>query len=55
LQILRIRKAVEHLTTDAASFHYSNYGYFDYSHFYKHMKAFLGKHTSRTAILNREP
>jgi AraC-like DNA-binding protein len=53
LQILRIRKAVEHLTTDAASFHYSNYGYFDYSHFYKHIKAFLGKHNQ--GIVSRQP
>lgn len=46
LQIMRIRKAVEHLTTDAASFHFSNYGYYDYSHFYKHLKTFLDKHTA---------
>jgi AraC-like DNA-binding protein len=44
LQIMRIRKAVQHLTTDAPSFHFSQYGYYDYSHFYKHLKAFLDKH-----------
>jgi len=45
LQIIRIRKAVEHLTTSPGSFHFSSYGYYDYSHFYKHLKQFLNKHT----------
>ena len=45
LQIMRIRKAVEHLTTYPESFHFSSYGYYDYSHFYKHLKQFLNKHT----------
>lgn len=45
LQILRIRKAVEHLTGEPASFHYSTYGYYDYSHFYKHLKSFVNRHT----------
>jgi AraC-like DNA-binding protein len=45
LQIMRIRKAIEHLTTDAGSFNYSQYGYFDYSHFYKHLKSFLNHQT----------
>ncbi len=45
LQILRIRKAVEHLATSFENFHYSTYGYYDYSHFYKHLKEFLNKHT----------
>ena len=49
LQIMRIRKALEHLITDAHSFHFSNYGYYDYSHFYKHLKTFLDKHA--TAVL----
>lgn len=44
LQILRIRQAIEHLTSDPASFHFSDYGYYDYSHFYKHLKQFLNKH-----------
>jgi AraC-like DNA-binding protein len=43
LQIMRVRKAVAHLTEDPATFHYSLYGYYDYSHFYKHVKQFLGK------------
>jgi AraC-like DNA-binding protein len=45
LQIMRIRKAVEHLTTSPKDFHYSNYGYYDYSHFYKHLKQFLNRHS----------
>ena len=45
LQILRIRKAVEKLTTHPEEFHYSQFGYYDYSHFYKHLKQFLSHHT----------
>lgn len=45
LQILRIRKAVEKLTTAPGDFHYSQFGYYDYSHFHKHLKEFLCKHT----------
>jgi AraC-like DNA-binding protein len=45
LQIMRIRKAVAHLVNDASTFHYSDYGYYDYSHFYKHLKEFLRKKT----------
>ena len=43
LQILRIRKAVEHMTTDPGGFNISQYGYYDYSHFYKHLQQFLPK------------
>lgn len=45
LQILRIRKAVEKLTTSPNSFHYSQFGYYDYSHFTKHLKQFLAHQT----------
>jgi AraC-like DNA-binding protein len=45
LQILRIRNAIESLTSDPQNFHYSTYGYYDYSHFYKHLKHFLNGHT----------
>lgn len=45
LQILRIRKAAEHLATSPNTFHFSNYGYYDHSHFYKHLKKFLQKST----------
>lgn len=45
LQILRIRKAVEKLTSMPNDFHFSQFGYYDYSHFYKHLKSFLCSHT----------
>ncbi len=45
LQILRIRKAVEKLTATPDDFHFRQFGYYDYSHFYKHLKAFIGGHT----------
>lgn len=41
LQLLKIRKAVEQLTADASSFDYREFGYYDYSHFYKHLRQFL--------------
>ena len=43
LQIMRIRKAVTRLANSPKSFHYSQYGYYDHSHFYKHLKQFLNK------------
>jgi len=45
LQILRIRKAVKHLANAPAEFNYAMYGYYDYSHFCKHLKNFLQKDT----------
>jgi AraC-like DNA-binding protein len=45
LQIMRIRKAIEHLTSTPDTFHFSLYGYYDYSHFHKHLKQFLNEHT----------
>ena len=45
LQIIRIRKAIEHLSQAPSSFHYSQYGYYDHSHFYKHLCSFLNQHT----------
>jgi AraC-like DNA-binding protein len=45
LQILRIRKAVEKLTNHPAEFHFSHFGYYDYSHFHKHLKQFLCRQT----------
>jgi len=45
LQLLRIRKATQHLATSPADFHFSLYGYYDHSHFYKHLKSFLQKST----------
>ncbi len=45
LQIMRIRKATEHLVNSPADFHFSLYDYYDHSHFYKHLKQFLQKST----------
>ncbi len=45
LQIMRIRKAVQHLVNSPGDFHYTIYGYYDHSHFYKHLKQFLQKAT----------
>jgi len=45
LQILRIRNAVEKLATAPEDFHYLQFGYYDYSHFHKHLKQFLCSHT----------
>ena len=41
LQILRIRKAVGAIISAPKSFEYSDYGYYDFSHFYKHLKQFF--------------
>ena len=43
LQVLRIRKAVQQLATNPEGFRYDKYGYYDYSHFCKHLKQFLQK------------
>jgi AraC-like DNA-binding protein len=45
LQILRIRNATEQLANSPEKFHFSQYGYYDHSHFYKHLKQFLQKET----------
>ena len=45
LQIMRIRKAIEQITSHPESFHFKDYGYYDYSHFYKHLKGFLNTDT----------
>lgn len=45
LQVLRIRKAVQQLATNPSEFSYDKYGYYDYSHFCKHLKQFLQKDT----------
>ena len=48
LQIMRIRKAVAHLASSPNDFYYSLYGYYDYSHFYKHLTKFLRKETLKS-------
>ncbi len=45
LQVLRIRKAVQQLANAPTDFSYEQYGYYDYSHFCKHLKVFLRKDT----------
>jgi AraC-like DNA-binding protein len=45
LQVMRIRKATAHLASSPENFHYSLYGYYDHSHFYKHLKQFLQTNT----------
>ena len=54
LQILRIRKAVEHLAGNPSTFHYKIYGYYDYSHFYKHMQNFLQKNVLNKLLAKME-
>ena len=49
LQIMRIRKAIEALTSDPDHFNFSDYGYYDYSHFYKHLKQFVNQHSIEMA------
>jgi len=44
LQIMRIRTAIGHMLRDPRKFHFSQYGYYDYSHFYKHLRQFLDGH-----------
>lgn len=45
LQVLRIRKAVATILLSPESFDYMDYGYYDFSHFYKHLKQFLHNDT----------
>jgi AraC-like DNA-binding protein len=45
LQVLRIRKAVSSIISDPQNFSFSDYGYYDFSHFYKHLKQFLHNNT----------
>jgi AraC-like DNA-binding protein len=41
-RILRFRKAIEHYAVNASTFSIYDYGYFDYSHFYREVKDFTG-------------
>lgn len=45
LQILRIRKALQALGTAPQNFDCRAFGYYDHSHFHKHLKGFLTRHT----------
>ncbi|MET0392937.1 MAG: hypothetical protein ABW019_07335 [Chitinophagaceae bacterium] len=41
LQVMRIRKATAHLVHSPGNFDSALYGYYDHSHFYKHLKQFV--------------
>ncbi len=45
LQIMRVRKAVEQMVESPEKFDITHFGYYDHSHFYKHLKQFLQKNT----------
>jgi len=45
LQVMRIRKAVQQMVNEPSQFSYELFGYYDHSHFYKHLKQFLQKDT----------
>ena len=51
LQVMRIRKATAHLLTAPENFSYALYGYYDHSHFYKHLRQFL----SESTLKDRQP
>ncbi|MFI5187820.1 MAG: helix-turn-helix domain-containing protein [Chitinophagales bacterium] len=52
LQILRIRTAASHLANSPKDFHFSLYGYYDHSHFYKHLRQFFQKDTLKKLQLH---
>lgn len=52
IQVLRIRKAVQHLANKPETFSYSIYGYYDHSHFYKHLREFLKRDALRDVQLH---
>jgi AraC-like DNA-binding protein len=41
LQTIKIRQALADLTEHPSQFHLANYGYYDYSHFSKHLRQFV--------------
>jgi AraC-like DNA-binding protein len=45
LQIMRIRKAAAALALAPEQFNYRSYGYYDYSHFCRHLRSFFKKET----------
>ncbi|MCW3118726.1 MAG: hypothetical protein JWM28_2808 [Chitinophagaceae bacterium] len=48
IQIMRIRKAAAHIAQSPKTFRYAGYGYYDHSHFYKHLRQFLQKDTLKS-------
>jgi AraC-like DNA-binding protein len=55
LQTIRIRTAVKALTDDPPGFDYRNFGYYDYSHFCKHLKQFTGKYFKDFISIYQQP
>lgn len=51
IQVLRIRSAVQKMVSSPETFSYKDFGYYDYSHFCKHLKQFLHKDT----LVNLKP
>jgi AraC-like DNA-binding protein len=51
LQVMRIRKAATHLAHSPGDFDHTLYGYYDYSHFHKHLRRFVQKSTVRNVRL----
>ena len=52
LQVMRIRKVIQHLLDSPDTFNHQDYGYYDYSHFYKHLKQFLSENTFHATRLH---
>jgi hypothetical protein len=40
---MRIRKAVDELMRKGSNWKFSDYSYYDYSHFYRHLVQFMGR------------
>lgn len=43
MQTMRIRNATARMTSSPSSFSYTNFGYYDYGHFLKHLQQFTGE------------
>ena len=52
LQVMRIRKATAQLANAPSDFNFRLYGYYDYSHFFKHLKYFLKQSTLKNIKLH---
>lgn len=51
LQVMRIRKAISQILQEPHNFHSAALGYYDHSHFYKHLRRFL----SRQNLIDLQP
>lgn len=52
LQLMRIRKAVDELVQNN-NWNFGDYGYYDYSHFYRHLAQFMGKEDAERFMKDR--